>query len=91
LHNNSRTLAAIPTTYIFKSPKNIDNRRQTNMKHRRQGRPALSADAKRRNRVAVRLTDTELQQLQTEADERHVAISVWLRIKSFSDGTTATA
>jgi hypothetical protein len=61
------------------------------MKHRRQGRPALSADAKRRNRVAVRLTDTELQQLQTEADERHVAISVWLRIKSFSDGTTATA
>lgn len=60
-------------------------------KTKRQGRPELPNDAKRRHKVAVRLTDNELAGLQKEADEQHVALSVWLRQRVFRNGATANA
>jgi hypothetical protein len=60
-------------------------------KQRRQGRPTIPSDAKRKHRVQVRLTDAELEGLQAQADKRHVALSVWLRQVIFINGTTAKA
>lgn len=61
------------------------------MDAKRQGRPALPADARRRHKVGVRFSDAELETLRAEAEQRHVSLSTWLRQRVFSNGTTATA
>lgn len=65
--------------------------REAAMQTKRQGRPELPASAKRKHKVGIRLDDAELELLRAEADQRHVALSVWLRLRIFSNGTTATA
>lgn len=47
----------------------------------KKGRPELPEDAKRRHRVQLRLNTDELEQLQAEADQHHVALSTWVRLK----------
>lgn len=57
------------------------------MEATKKGRPPLPAEAKRRHKVQLRVNTEELELLQAEADQHHVALSTWVRMKILTTTT----